>query len=157
VPPLTITEARRSDDLAAARALFEEYAASLPFDLGFQGFAAELAALPGAYAPPNGRLLLALLDGAPVGCVALRRHDAHTAELKRLYVRAEARGAGAGRALVEAALAAARAAGYERVVLDTAPGMEAARALYRSLGFAEVGAYRYNPLPGAAFLELSLR
>lgn len=143
--------------LALVRELFREYAASLSFDLGFQGFGEELAGLPGGYAPPDGRLLLALADGAAAGCVALRRHDERSAELKRLYVRPHARGSGAGRALVEAALAAARAAGYERVVLDTVPGMESAQALYRSLGFVDIAPYRHNPVPGAAFLELSLR
>lgn len=143
--------------LASVRALFVEYAASLPFSLDFQGFDDELAALPGAYAPPDGRLLLASRAGTPVGCVALRRHDARTAELKRLYVRPEGRGGGTGRALAVAAIAAARAAGYERIVLDTVPGMETAQALYRELGFREVAPYRFNPVPGTAFLALSLR
>ncbi|MGZ4388136.1 MAG: GNAT family N-acetyltransferase, partial [Gaiellaceae bacterium] len=139
------------------RVLLEEYAASLPFDLGFQGFADELAGLPGAYAPPRRRLLLALAGGAPAGCVALRPVDARTAELKRLYVRPGTRGTGTGRRLTEAAVAAARAAGYERVVLDTVPGMEAAQALYRSLGFTDTAPYRFNPVEGASFLELRLR
>jgi ribosomal protein S18 acetylase RimI-like enzyme len=143
--------------LAEARALLEEYAASLPFDLGFQGFADELAGLPGDYAPPRGRLLLALDAGAAVGCVALRPRDGRTAELKRLYVRPQARGSGAGRRLTEAAVEAARAAGYERLVLDTVPGMEPAQALYRSLGFVDTTPYRFNPVAGASFLELRLR
>lgn len=146
-----------SPRLADVCALFEEYAASLSFDLGFQGFEAELASLPGEYAPPDGRLLLALAGGEPVGCVALRRHGAETAELKRLYVRPAGRGGGAGRTLTAAALDAARAAGYARVVLDTVPGMEAAQALYRTLGFTETEPYRFNPVPGAVFLALSLR
>lgn len=143
--------------LGDVRALFEEYAASLAFELDFQGFADELAGLPGAYAPPRGRLLLALDGGSAVGCVALRPVDGRTAELKRLYVRPRARGSGAGRRLTEAAVAAARAAGYERIVLDTVPGMEAAQALYRSLGFADTAPYRFNPVEGASFLELRLR
>jgi putative acetyltransferase len=143
--------------LGDVRTLFEEYAASLPFDLDFQGFADELAGLPGAYAPPRGRLLLALDGGSAVGCVALRPVDGQTAELKRLYVRPRARGTGAGRRLTESAVAAARAAGYERIVLDTVPGMEAAQALYRSLGFADTAPYRFNPVDGASFLELRLR
>lgn len=143
--------------LADVRTLLEEYAASLSFDLGFQGFAEELAGLPGDYAPPRRRLLLALDGDSAVGCVALRPVDARTAELKRLYVRPGARGSGAGRRLTEAAVAAAREAGYERVVLDTVPGMEAAQALYRSLGFADTPPYRFNPVEGASFLELRLR
>lgn len=142
--------------LPAVRALLEEYAASLPFALDFQGFPDEIERLPGAYTPPRGRLLLALVGGEPVGCVALRPLDARTAELKRLYVRPQARGSGAGRRLTEAAVAAARDAGYARVVLDTVPGMEPAQALYRSLGFADTAPYRFNPVEGASYLELRL-
>ncbi|HSP73425.1 MAG TPA: GNAT family N-acetyltransferase [Gaiellaceae bacterium] len=155
---LEIVEVGADDPrLAAVRALFEEYATSLPFALDFQGFPDELAGLPGAYTPPRGRLLLAVAGGEAVGCVALRPHDARTAELKRLYVRPQARGSGAGRRLSKAAVAAARGAGYERVVLDTVPGMETAQALYRSLGFTDTAPYRFNPVEGASFLELRLR
>ena len=142
--------------LAAARELFEEYAASLGFDLGFQGFEEELASLPGDYAPPRGRLLLALAGGESAGCVALRPLDDATGELKRLYVRPAHRGTGLGRTLAVAAIDAARAAGFARLVLDTVAGMEAALALYRSLGFVETAPYRFNPMPGATYLELRL-
>ena len=151
-----IVPADRPELVAAARRLFEEYAASLGFDLGFQGFEAELRGLPGAYAPPGGVLLLLVEGETTLGCVALRRLDDEAAELKRLYLRPEARGGGRGRALTEAALREARGLGYRRVRLDTVPGMEAAQALYRTLGFREIAPYRENPIPGAAFLELEL-
>ena len=151
-----IVPADRPERIAAARLLFEEYAASLSFDLGFQGWSEELARLPGAYAPPGGVLLLAMDGERPLGCVALRRYDGDAAEMKRLYLRPEARGRGFGVALVEAALAEARRLGYRRVRLDTVPGMEAAQAIYRSLGFRPIPPYRKNPIQGAAFLEIEL-
>lgn len=143
--------------LEEVRALFREYAAWIGVDLSFQGFEEELAALPGDYAPPAGRLLLGIAGGEAAGCVALRPFGRRDCELKRLYVRPSARGTGLGRLLAEAAVEAARGEGYERLLLDTLPGMEAARALYRSLGFAEIEPYRYNPLPGAQFMALRIR
>jgi ribosomal protein S18 acetylase RimI-like enzyme len=134
-------------DAAAVRRLFREYAASLDVDLSFQGFEAEVDDPLGFYE------LVLLTDG---GCVALRRLDAETCEMKRLWVRPEARGGGLGRRLAEAVIAEARARGYERMLLDTLPTMAAARALYASLGFRETEAYRYNPVPGTSFLELRL-
>lgn len=144
-------------DVAIAKVLFAEYAASLDVDLGFQGFEAELAGLPGAYVSPAGALLLAEQEGQVVGCVALRPLEPPSvAELKRLFVRPAGRGRGTGAALTNAILARAREAGYERVRLDTLPSMGQAQALYRQLGFREIQAYRHNPVPGSRFMELDL-
>ena len=153
-----IAKAAGAADLAEARALFEDYAAGLGVDLGFQGFPQELAGLPGAYAAPGGTLLLARLDGTVVGCVAVRLlQPPDVAELKRLYVRDAGRGHGLGLALSEAAIAFARDAGYAHLRLDTLPDMRAARRLYAGLGFREIAPYRHNPVAGTAYLELDLR
>jgi len=144
------------EDLAAVRKLFEEYAAALGIDLCFQNFEEELAALPGDYAPPDGRRLLAEEEGALAGCAAVRRLAPGICEIKRLYVCDAFRGKGLGRALAEALLAEARAIGYRKVRLDTLPSMGEAIALYRSLGFRQIAPYRANPVPGALFLEIDL-
>jgi GNAT superfamily N-acetyltransferase len=151
-----IHQASAPDDVARARDLFREYAHWLKVDLCFQGFERELAELPGDYAPPDGRLLLAWHHERPVGCIALRRLDATTGEVKRLYVRPEARGRRTGWRLVEQVVAAAREIGYRRLVLDTLPQMAEARSLYRSFGFSEIPAYCANPLPGVSYLALDL-
>jgi putative acetyltransferase len=152
-----IVEALTAAHVEQARVLFEEYAASLGFDLCFQGFDEELAGLPGDYAPPLGRLLLAFLqDEVPVGCVALRRLDEGTCEMKRLYVRPGLRGKGIGRALAQKVVEMEREMRYDRLRLDTVDTMQEAIGLYRSLGFEEIGAYRHNPVDGARFFELVL-
>lgn len=151
-----IVPAEQGSALEHVRRLFREYAAGLGVDLGFQGFEEELASLPGAYAPPSGRLLLALQDGDPAGCVALRQLEPGIGEMKRLYVRRTCRGAGWGRLLAERVVAEARSAGYGRLRLDTLPTMGEAHRLYTSLGFAAIPPYRHNPVPGSAFLELNL-
>jgi ribosomal protein S18 acetylase RimI-like enzyme len=145
------------DDRDTVRELFLEYAAGLGFDLCFQGFDQELDTLPGWYASPGGRLLVASLDDEVVGCVALRGFEAGTCEMKRLYVRPAARGSRVGRALVERVLAEARAAGYRRMRLDTIePLMAAAIALYRRLGFVEIPPYTGNSIAGVMYLECDL-
>jgi GNAT superfamily N-acetyltransferase len=144
----------------AVREIFQEYANSLSVDLDFQGFDAELASLPGEYAPPRGALLLACVGGEVAGCCALRPLDTadypNAAEMKRLYVRKPFRRFGLGRQLAEAMLDAARVGGYHSVLLDTLDDMEAARQLYAELGFQEVAPYYHNPLPGAHYLKVDL-
>jgi putative acetyltransferase len=154
---LRIFQAEMPEHYAAARELLEEYAAELGHDLHFQQFPYELVSLPGAYAPPRGRLLLATSDGALAGCVALRAQSSTVCEMKRMYVRPEFRRQGIGRRLAIDVTEAARQIGYERMRLDTLDTMSIPRALYRSLGFQEVPAYYHNPIPGAVFLELDLR
>jgi putative acetyltransferase len=152
-----IVEAEGPEALALARHLFEEYAASLDVDLCFQGFAEELGGLPGAYARPAGGLLLGFDGDEPAGCAAFRPLEPGIAEMKRLYVRPSARGAGWGRRLAQRVVDDARAAGYQRIRLDTLPSMQAALALYRDLGFREISPYRHNPVAGTRFLELRLQ
>ena len=142
--------------LGLVRELFREYVDSLGFELDFQDFGREFDELPGEYAPPEGRLFLALVDREAVGCIALRRIDSETCEMKRMYVRPRFRGRGIGRHLAVTAVRAARDIGYARMRLDTVPGMDAAISIYRSLGFREIEPYRYNPIEGAIYMELEL-
>ena len=145
------------EDLAQIRRLFRSYADWLGVDLCFQGFEREVAELPGCYAPPSGRLLIARVGGDVVGCVGLRPLEPGICEMKRLWVEPGFGGRGIGRALAESIVAAAREIGYERMRLDTLPErMPAAQHLYRSLGFREIPPYYDNPLPGVTMLELAL-
>ncbi|OQN97203.1 hypothetical protein B0A48_16744 [Cryoendolithus antarcticus] len=151
--------ATTTSDISATKTLFEAYTKWLDLDLTFQGFADELASLPGKYAPPNGALLLARLASfdEAIGCVAIRPlSDGGVCEMKRLYVTLAGRGTGVGKALAVAAIDQARQIGYKAVRLDTLPSMSAARALYGSLGFTEIGPYYESPLEGTIFLELIL-
>lgn len=154
---LHIEDAVTPTDLDTIRSLLREYQALLGVDLCFQGFAAELDGLPGGYARPDGRLLLATENGAPVGCVALRPLGSTRCELKRLFVRPGSRGLGIGRALTVRILAEARAIGYEEIVLDTLPSMAAAQRLYEEQGFREIAPYCVNPIAGTRYLGRGLR
>ena len=143
-------------DQGAVVSIFREYVRSPLANLNFQEYEAEFAGLPGKYAPPNGRLLLARDDDALLGCAALRRVDESTCEMKRVYVRPAARGKGLGRRLVEAILNEAKTAGYSRICLDVLPEFTAAHALYASLGFQPAPPVSFNPVPGTQFLALAL-
>jgi putative acetyltransferase len=151
-----VIQAESAEHIAGAKGLFQEYADSLGVDLCFQNFAQELANLPGEYAPPSGRLLLAVEGDALAGCVALRRMSEEICEMKRLYVRPEFRGTGLGRRLAVEIMTEARRIGYQKIRLDTLPFMRDAMALYRSLGFREIAPYRLNPVEGSLYLEADL-
>jgi len=153
---MEIVPASTPAHLATVRQLFEEYWQSFGFTPCFQNFAAEVDGLPGYYAPPAGRLALALDNGAPVGCVALRPVDRLRAEAKRLYVRPQFRDRGAGLALLQWVIAEARAAGYREMLGDTMPVMRRALAMYERLGFEQTGPYMPDATPGAIYLRLAL-
>jgi putative acetyltransferase len=160
VPDIRLITPATAESLADTRLIFREYAELLGVDLCFQNFEAELAGLPGEYAPPAGALLLAYVDGALAGCGAFRPlHDADYAnacEMKRLYVRRAFRRFGLGRQIAQALMDTALHAGYSAMLLDTLDDMEAARELYATLGFEEIPPYYYNPIPGAHYLKAQL-
>jgi carbonic anhydrase len=153
---IRLVPADSTERWAMARRLIEAYAASLHLDLSFQNFDDEIANLAREYGPPGGALVLAERAGAMIGCVGLRKFSDGVCEMKRLYVVPEGRGSGAGRALARGILAEGRRLGYARMLLDTLPFMSEARALYVSLGFTPIPAYRHNPVAGTTFLELRL-
>lgn len=153
---IRIESAETQADVAAVRQLLTEYGPTLAVDLEYQGYAAELSGLPGAYAPPRGALLLARHGRRSVGCVALRPIDPETCEMKRLFVRAAYRSRGIGRRLVERIILEARHRRYRRMVLDSLPTMTEAIRLYRSLGFRDTLPYTFSPVEGTVFLELRL-
>lgn len=153
---VTIRAAEFPAEAELVRTLFLAYAQSLGFELCFQNFSEELAALPGVYAPPGGRLFLGLVEGEPAGCVALRKLDDAVCEMKRMYVKPEFRAFGLGRRLAHQVITASREAGYRAMRLDTIRTMEAAIGLYRSLGFRSISPYYANPIEGAEYMELTL-
>jgi ribosomal protein S18 acetylase RimI-like enzyme len=156
-PVMTIIRAETEEHIDGARNLFREYETWLGLDLCFQNFEKELAELPGAYAPPTGRLLLAFEGDQLAGCVALRKLSDDTCEMKRLFLRSGFHGRGLGRQLVDYILTEAREIGYRRMRLDTLPDhMGKAISLYRRLGFKEIAPYYHNPVPGALFMEREL-
>ncbi len=155
-PKIVLSQANRPELVATARDLFREYAEAIGTDLEYQGFTAELAALPVPYVPPNGTLLIAHIDNDVAGCVGLRPIDSHIGEMKRLYVRPVYRSWGLGKQLVETVIHTARQAGYSELRLDTLPSMAAAQALYHRLGFVEIPAYSNKYLPGTRFYALQL-
>jgi GNAT superfamily N-acetyltransferase len=144
-------------ELTATAALFRAYARALDIDLSHQGFDAELAALPGAYGPPGGEILLAKRADHVLGCIALKPLAPRVAEIKRLFVREQLRGTGIGKALVAAMVGTARALGYDEIKLDTLPQMQGSIALYRACGFAPVAPYGSHPYPGLLCLGKMLR
>jgi len=154
---IELAQPRSPGDWLEARRLVEEYAASLNLDLAFQNFAHEKENLASEYSAPTGAFLIATEHGAALGCAALRRFADGDGEIKRLYVVPAARGRGIGALLARRIVTEARRLGYARLLLDTLPAMREAQALYQSLGFKPTAAYRFNPLPGAAFFELLLR
>lgn len=154
---IDLIHATLPEHIQQVRALFLEYGSSLTFDLCFQSFDAELQGLPGAYAPPHGRLLLARHQGQAAGCIALRKLESGICEMKRLYVRVAHRGQGMGRLLTEGLIAEARSIGYQRMRLDTVESaMKNAVALYRNLGFHEIAPYSSIPIESARWMELVL-
>ena len=159
-PAITLQPIEAVASVEPARVILREYAASLKIDLGFQNFESELATLPGEYAGPSGRMLLAFVDGALAACGGFRALPdadcANACEMKRLFVRPAFRRFGLGRMLAEALLIEARRAGYSAMLLDTLDEMESARELYASLGFVEVAPYYFNPIPGAHYLKAEL-
>jgi ribosomal protein S18 acetylase RimI-like enzyme len=159
---VSIVPALSGAALLQARNLFREYGFTPGVTPCLEDFERELDSLPGWYAPPGGRLLLAMQEsagnsGEAIGCVALRRLEPDVCEMKRLYVRPTFRGSGAGKELVRSLIADARSMGYKRMLLDTLPSMTEAHKLYRTLGFREIPAYQKNPIPGALFFELLLQ
>lgn len=153
---MQILQATTTEQLGLIRTLFEEYAAWLRIDLCFQGFNDELATLPGSYAPPQGRLLLATDTDEPAGCVAIRPLGGTVCEMKRLFVRPAFQGRGLGRTLTQHVIAEASSSGYSTMMLDTLPFMSSAIQLYETLGFVRRAAYYDTPLRDTVFMELKL-
>jgi putative acetyltransferase len=154
---MRIVEANTQQDIEHARTLFQEYASGVGISLCFQNFDHELENLPGDYAPPDGRLLLAFDEGQIMGCIALRKLEPGVCEMKRLFVRPQYRGTGLGKILVQSIIDKAHQLGYTHMRLDTMPGrMDKAIALYHSIGFVEIDPYYKSPVEDAKFMQLEL-
>lgn len=153
---MEISDVRSQSQLDQVRQLFHEYWRAFGFDPSFQNFNREVDDLPGSYAPPRGRMGLALVEGEPAGCIALRPVDDDACEMKRLYVRDAFRGGGVGIALVQWLIEQARQAGYKRLYADTMPSMQRALAMYEAIGFSRSAPYTANATPGAIYLSLEL-
>lgn len=153
---VTLEYVTKGDSLEAIKSLFREYVQSLQLDLSFQDFETELQALPGKYAPPEGVLILARVDGKPAGCIALRKLEEDVCEMKRLFVTEQSRGLQLGRQLITQLLEEAKSRGYRVMRLDTLASLQAAVHLYRSFGFYEIDAYIYNPSEEAIYMEIQL-
>lgn len=153
---VTIFPAHTEPHLDTIRVLFQEYVAALGFHLSFQDVEREMSELPARYGPPEGRLLMAMLDGQVAGCVAMKRLGDGVCEMKRFYVRPAFRGHGIGLQLAQAIIAEARAAGYREMRLDTAPSMQSAIRIYEALGFKDTAPYVFNPVEGVRYLALQL-
>jgi putative acetyltransferase len=153
---IKIVEANTKKWVEQAKALIQEYAESLEFDLKFQDFDKEMSGFPEQYASPRGCLYIAMDENQPVGCVALRELGDGICEMKRLYVIPDYRGRNIGRLLAETVIQAAGKLGYDRMRLDTIPSMKQANVLYKVLGFKKIASYRFNPIDGATFFELNL-
>ena len=154
---MRIKQAQTKTEIEEVRTLFREYEAFLDVDLCFQSFEDELASLPGKYSRPNGDLLIGLDGKRTVGCVAVRELNAGVCEMKRLFVRPEARGTGLGRRLAQEIIVIARELGYSLMRLDTLDRLAEAMHLYETLGFRRTEPYYDNPLPGVVYWELDLR
>ena len=154
---IEIKQAQTTNEIKAARTLFREYETWLGMSLCFQGFEEELASLPGKYSPPDGRLFLAFVDGELAGCIAMRQLEEGICEMKRLFLRENARGQGLGNQLIEKLIEDAREIGYKKMRLDTyPPKMGKAVSLYESHGFCPIETYYHNPHDGVLFMELAL-
>lgn len=156
-PTIEICPVDSTNDIEIVREIFREYEAAIGVSLCFQSFEKELAELPGAYAPPKGRLYLLRIDGEVEGCIALRPCGEQDCEMKRLYVRPARRKGGVGRLLAERVIADARSIGYRRMLLDTLDSMQSAQRLYESLGFVDAEPYTHNPHSGVRYMQLDLR
>ncbi|MCG8640742.1 MAG: GNAT family N-acetyltransferase [Desulfobacterales bacterium] len=153
---MEIRQARTKTEIEDVRRLFREYESFLDVDLCFQSFEEELAGLPGKYTPPGGGLLIAVDGERTVGCVAVRQLSPEICEMKRLYVKPEARGTGLGRALARQIVETAKGIGYSKMRLDTLGKLRTARRIYTSMGFKETIPYYENPIPGVVYMELAL-